>query len=370
MLLYHFRNLERTSLKDNFTNKRIESDDLAVCIRVLDRIHNFDLSDAQPTEAFRANMSICGFWDGYFDYLYDFFNFFGWSNESQHHSFIRSSTVRFSEPSVRISTDHDWEEVSHVIDSIKTASDLLSNLDDHAKSADLDLSLSLEADAEELSSLTEQLESTFFDRNQMLTKKLLNLAHKQLFGATGSSQASLVKRYQKKLLFVSKAGESNGMLLNDPLKLLAQNWSDYLFNKRIRSWRGWREEIGGTAPVPKIAQAGDLSWQQSSHIYFDQHVSGAIYDTLLNVVHSPEPLSSPWDPLMSLQVDCWWRVVQMEDQTTIEFANAFDPKLVSKGWNKNKSSYIKLERCGGKVHEPQFNDNVCLTKISLPHRKN
>jgi len=271
---------------------------------------------------------------------------------------------------MRISSDADWEHVNQTIETIQKACDLLANLADHAASADLDIPIDLDSDLQMISEFMSKLDEAFFDRDHLQTKEILSLVHRELFGATGSARMSLVKRYQQKLLLVSKANLPSGTIMNEPLNMLSQGWSDYLSIKRVSAWREWSDVSNESPPIPLVVQAGELRWTENSYVFFDQNVIGAIYDTLLNLVHSPAPLECPWDQSLLFQADCWWRISEEDERLVIELANSYDSQAIFGAWNNHKASYVKLERCGGKVYPPEFNDGVCVTRIDLPRRKN
>ena len=235
-----------------------------------------------------------------------------------------------------------------------------------ANVADLDTQLDASIDANELEGLASQLEEFVFGRDSECSKTILTDLHRIIFGPVGDQLTSLVKRYQLKLLAVSKAGTINGSLLNVPLSYLTSDWENYVRNKGDQ-WRNWTKGSEARPPVPIVLQAGDLRWVTNSYIYFDVNVVGAIYDTLLNLYHASHKIKCPWDETITHEADGWWRIVELDYQLKIEFVNGYDRSKEKPAWNA-KPSYEKLERCGGLVHEPDYKNGICHTVVSLPRR--
>ena len=109
MSLEQFQRIYRNEIMELFLTVEIKNEDLAISLRILHLRHGLDFQsdDNEFSDVLRRNMSACGFWEGYFEYVCDFFDYFGWTNESWHYSKLRSGTIKFLNTTTEIKSEQD-----------------------------------------------------------------------------------------------------------------------------------------------------------------------------------------------------------------------------------------------------------------------
>lgn len=343
----------------------IESEDFSVALFLLAKQSLSLLIDEKPNTVLKGNLRKCGFLDGYFNYVSDFFDSVGWSNGTWHYQSLRKSIIKFETLDPNLINESIWQEVYASVEVLRSISFKLEAIGDHLQMAEIQLDLRPANDAEQLQCLASELNAAAINQSKNDLSITSKKVHGSLFGASGTNKA-IMKKYRDALLFSIKSGAADVAILGDAIEQFTQNWEAYLREKEV-GYRNWSPKDTSKPKIPVIFQAESSEWDFNGFVYFDKNVVGAITDTLQNISYSNRAINCPWGKANPYKADAWWKITAEESTITIHFANGVRtnaPISVS-----SKKIFETIETCGAKVHAPEVVGKVCYTRITLPLKR-